>query len=267
MSAHSWRPAHLPAVPAVHRLQVDALDCYLVHSPVATFNSIRTLASSLAAVVESGLTKTVGVSNYSGARTRSGGGGRGGRGACLRGPSWAFKLGPDCPPPSRPAAPAVRPPSLAYHLTGPTRPPTCPPAGCLQRRSCARRTVCLPRGASRWRSTRRAGGRCAADAVVVGRREGFPPSAELQNTWMAECGRVCAEPELALRTWTPTRPPPPTCAGRVLPLPCAAGAQRAAGRVPGAGRGVSRGRWGRQRRAVSQARWLTRACWPVLGRT
>ncbi len=48
-------------LPAVARLQVEALDCYLVHSPVATFNSIRTLANSLATAVESGLTKAVGV--------------------------------------------------------------------------------------------------------------------------------------------------------------------------------------------------------------
>ncbi|KAL4422152.1 hypothetical protein ABPG77_006841 [Micractinium sp. CCAP 211/92] len=55
---------------SVARLQVEALDCYLVHSPVATFNSIRTLANSLATAVESGLTKAVGVSNYSEAQLR-----------------------------------------------------------------------------------------------------------------------------------------------------------------------------------------------------
>ncbi|KAL4458461.1 hypothetical protein ABPG75_013326 [Micractinium tetrahymenae] len=55
---------------SVGRLQVEAVDCYLVHSPVATFNSIRTLANSLATAVESGLAKTVGVSNYSEAQLR-----------------------------------------------------------------------------------------------------------------------------------------------------------------------------------------------------
>lgn len=59
--------AHRPSMLAVGRLQVESLDGYLVHSPVATLNSIRTLASSLATAVESGLTRTVGVSNYSGA--------------------------------------------------------------------------------------------------------------------------------------------------------------------------------------------------------
>ncbi|PRW59845.1 2,5-didehydrogluconate reductase [Chlorella sorokiniana] len=55
---------------SVDRLGVDAVDCYLVHSPVATLRSIKTLASSLAAAVDSGLAKSVGVSNYSEAEVR-----------------------------------------------------------------------------------------------------------------------------------------------------------------------------------------------------
>ncbi|KAI7840283.1 hypothetical protein COHA_006065 [Chlorella ohadii] len=55
---------------SVDRLGVEAVDCYLVHSPVATFRSIQTLASSLAAAVDSGLAKSVGVSNYSEAEVR-----------------------------------------------------------------------------------------------------------------------------------------------------------------------------------------------------
>lgn len=55
---------------SVGRLGVEAVDCYLVHSPVATFNSIKTLAGSLATAVESGLARSVGVSNYSEAEVR-----------------------------------------------------------------------------------------------------------------------------------------------------------------------------------------------------
>lgn len=49
------------------RLEVEAVDLYLVHSPcrLLTLNSIPTLARALAAAVESGLARHVGVSNYS----------------------------------------------------------------------------------------------------------------------------------------------------------------------------------------------------------
>ncbi|PSC68389.1 2,5-didehydrogluconate reductase [Micractinium conductrix] len=55
---------------SVSRLEVEAVDLYLVHSPMATFNSIKTLANALGDAVESGLTKHVGVSNYSEAEVR-----------------------------------------------------------------------------------------------------------------------------------------------------------------------------------------------------
>jgi aryl-alcohol dehydrogenase-like predicted oxidoreductase len=54
----------------VKRLDVDAVDLYLIHSPAATFNSIKTLASSLAAAVDSTQARHVGVSNYSAQEVR-----------------------------------------------------------------------------------------------------------------------------------------------------------------------------------------------------
>jgi diketogulonate reductase-like aldo/keto reductase len=51
----------------VSRLEVEAVDLYLVHSPcrLLTLSSIPTLARALAAAAESGLARHVGVSNYS----------------------------------------------------------------------------------------------------------------------------------------------------------------------------------------------------------
>lgn len=50
---------------SVQRLGVQQLGVYLVHNPVTSLRSTQTLARGLAAAVDSGMTRAVGVSNYS----------------------------------------------------------------------------------------------------------------------------------------------------------------------------------------------------------
>jgi aryl-alcohol dehydrogenase-like predicted oxidoreductase len=52
------------------RLGTHAVDVLLIHSPLGSLRSIKTLAGALAAGVDSGKTKAVGVSNYSAAELR-----------------------------------------------------------------------------------------------------------------------------------------------------------------------------------------------------
>ncbi|KAK8037838.1 aldo-keto reductase family protein [Apiospora marii] len=68
-----WPPTRLmvgKAIPdacreSLKRLGVEQVDLYQIHGPVHVFNSIDSVAGGLAKCVELGLTKAVGVSNYS----------------------------------------------------------------------------------------------------------------------------------------------------------------------------------------------------------